>query len=142
MSTPSLLGPEWDTGGWMYVALDLDGTLVIKVGYTRDPRQRNKKHSRWGLTTVCQWAVSSHLIELDWHEDHRRYRRRSGDPDTRRQLELYDPHRPLVDSILLEVERAEAQQCIKWANGWSANRLYNELDQRAMAYLDEDLGWG
>lgn len=141
MTTPSMLGPDWDTGGWMYIALDLEGTLVIKVGYTRDPRQRGKNHRRWGLTTVCQWAVSSQLVEMDWHEAHRRYRRRSGDAYTRTRLELYDPHRPVVDDLLIEVEKAEANHAITWAKGWKADRLLDELDQRAMAYLDEDLGW-
>lgn len=136
-----MLGPEWDTGGWMYLALDLAGTLVIKVGYTRDPRQRGKAHRRYGLTTVCQWAVPSELAEQDWHETMRRYRRRSGDEETRRRIELYDPHRAVVDSILLEIDRAEANREITYHKGWDADRVYDVLDQMAAHWIDETFGW-
>lgn len=139
MSTPSLLGPEWDTGGWMYLALDLGATHVIKVGYTTDPRHRGKSHRRWGLTTVCQWAVSSELVEADWHHDMRRYRRRAGDQDTATRVELYDPHLPVVNSIMAEILRAEGAQSILFAKGWNGDRVYRELDDRAMAFrMDED----
>lgn len=141
MTTPSMFGPEWDTGGWMYVALDQGGSHVIKVGYTTDPRQRGKAHRRWGLTTVVQWVVASELTELEWHHDHRRYRRRTGDPDTRTRVELYDPHRAVVDDLLMEVERAHVNGECRWMKGWNIGKLYEELDVRAAQFLADDQGW-
>lgn len=142
MSTPSMFGSEWDAGGWIYVAVDLAGANVIKVGWTTDPKMRGKQHRRWGLTTLVQLAADSPDDEESFHYAHRRYRRQHGDPHTRMRTELYDPHRSVIDSIFVLMDNAERRGRVKYARGWDIDSVLALLEDMHIAWMrDDDAEW-
>lgn len=121
---------RYDAPGWMYLAIDEEGSPILKVGFTTDINRRSKEHRKKRLTIVGYWPATK-LDEADFHEEHRRYRTKLYGRET------YWPVRPVIDWVLGAIDTADESATMRYPRSWSYLRVANEVEMRHTTWLNQ-----